>query len=604
MDFWIHDICATGLTFRESFSSWARHNTSESASFHIIRAVPDINRQRANEAINYYMLTLQLPDHELACIFSCSICERTLSTGEKEINGVVMDGTAVGILGALPKFQRVKHEIPSVNGISAYQYLMKTPIFRAFVDQMFCSGYSSLGEPSINVTLNSKLWRNMYKLVNEFFSSVGTVSSETITAARYIGSFIRLENTLGVVCNESDGSMDDQPLIRGNLSLVWKSNSIELQRTCIEFGRCFISGSVAAASLRNREYYAKARELIDALKRFSLCAHDTNDCPSRKACNDCSMNLHNLCVASEDILPSACRLCRAVAKSSILGTNDDLKSLADSIVVLLKECVEVRRDYFEKFQTQQNGSVRVSNQEFRVGNQLNTEPKSNWIKEACRTGEIFPDRPEIRPRLDFFRSSRTENRRTCKKSYQASNTHALGLFTVQCVCKNPKLFGVSVMMECEGISTALSVLLSRFGRLPKNCYYDNACNMGRSIVLRVPWVNDEFNIVYDRFHYRGHLCNSVWDPDSYRSCSTHVSSGEESINRLWSLTKAHLQYVNPENLMPFSAIRCIFINVRSMLRERTRKQDISEDEFNRFVRTQWDCECSRCQLLVPINQTS
>ena len=75
---------------------------------------------------------------------------------------------------------------------------------------------------------------------------------------------------------------------------------------------------------------------------------------------------------------------------------------------------------------------------------------------------------------------------------------------MQYCCKYPQAQGTSVMSECFGVSPALSVLLSRFKLLPQVCYYDNTCNMLRSVAVRVLWVNDKFLIVSDRFHYESH----------------------------------------------------------------------------------------------------
>lgn len=60
------------------------------------------------------------------------------------------------------------------------------------------------------------------------------------------------------------------------------------------------------------------------------------------------------------------------------------------------------------------------------------------------------------------------------------------------------------MDECEGVSTALNVLLSRFLWLPRTLYYNNGCNLLKSIILMVHWVNDECLILSDRFYYRTH----------------------------------------------------------------------------------------------------
>ncbi len=147
-----------------------------------------------------------------------------------------------------------------------------------------------------------------------------------------------------------------------------------------------------------------------------------------------------------------------------------------------------------------------------------------WPSEAQQTGEIFSGTPAVRPRLDFGSSSKRENARTCRKNYTKSETHSPGIFTVQCVCSHPKIIGVAVMEECEGVP--------RFATLPMVCYYDNACKLLRSVVLTCPWVNEKCTIMCDRFHYASHTCNSICEPSSYRSCSMHATSGAESLKHL------------------------------------------------------------------------
>ena len=222
------------------------------------------------------------------------------------------------------------------------------------------------------------------------------------------------------------------------------------------------------------------------------------------------------------------------------------------------------------------------------------DPQENWLSEAQRTGEIFPGRPIVRPGLDFGLNSHKENAKQCRKNYTKSDTHSPGIFTVQCVCRHPKLLGVSVMLEMEGVSTALSVLLSRFKTLPRVCYYENACNMLKSVILRVPWVNDDCRIVCDHFHYKSHTCNSVCHPDSYVSCADHATSGAESLNHLWVFSKSHLRFLHPDNVMPFLAARAVFLNVRSALRQSTGKTEINPKMFRDFVRKKYLCSCYRC----------
>ena len=104
--------------------------------------------------------------------------------------------------------------------------------------------------------------------------------------------------------------------------------------------------------------------------------------------------------------------------------------------------------------------MRMYNSLHMNGNALGDVGDGGWLSEAERMGEFFPVRPQIRPMMTFGDSSKKGNSRSCRKNYMKSDSHSPVVFTVQCVCQYPKIIGLSVMQECEGISTALSVLLS------------------------------------------------------------------------------------------------------------------------------------------------
>ena len=156
----------------------------------------------------------------------------------------------------------------------------------------------------------------------------------------------------------------------------------------------------------------------------------------------------------------------------------------------------------------------------------------NWLKEASEIGVLFPGRPRLRPNINFSNTFEIQNSKFCRKHYIKYDKHSPGIFTVQCVCRFPKLIGLSAMVDWKGVSNSLSAFLSKFRVLPRVVYNGNACNAYRSIVLSAPSVNDRSLIVCDRLHYRGHLCNSNCDPTVYFRCDEHSTSSAESVNSL------------------------------------------------------------------------
>ena len=202
---------------------------------------------------------------------------------------------------------------------------------------------------------------------------------------------------------------------------------------------------------------------------------------------------------------------------------------------------------------------------------------ANWMKEASRAGQIFLCNPYERPAISL-----EELRRKRIPKYvgrRASESHSPRILNIQCIFIFPKLIRISVMEECEGTSTAISILLSRFKTLPKVCYYDDNCNLAKSVILRTPWVNDECLIASDRFHYRGHKCNTVCDPDSYSLSRLHSTSSAESINQQCNFSKSHIRFIRKDNFMLFFPIKAIHINIRAVIRDKRGTQDIDDAPF-------------------------
>lgn len=147
--------------------------------------------------------------------------------------------------------------------------------------------------------------------------------------------------------------------------------------------------------------------------------------------------------------------------------------------------------------------------------------------EAAECGDLFPGRPLLRQRV-FFKNSKKEGwREECAKDYRSSPFHSPGLLSAQCACEHPKLLGVSVMDESESISTAINSIAARFSPLPRIVYYDNACNLTKSVALRFRWMFSETTFVCDRFHYAGHKCPGLFDPDTHNRCDKIPKSGAE-----------------------------------------------------------------------------
>ena len=170
-----------------------------------------------------------------------------------------------------------------------------------------------------------------------------------------------------------------------------------------------------------------------------------------------------------------------------METPNVLRDLALITAALLEQSIVERERFMEFFKLERSFQSLLYEEHHKVGkgmsildqSGLSQPEKKSWVEEAQTSGEIFTGRPVVRPRIDFGTTSKDENSKQCTKVYKASTAFSSGIFTVQCVCKFPKLLGISIMENFKGVSTALSVLLSRFEPLPRCLYYDNACNLGK-----------------------------------------------------------------------------------------------------------------------------
>jgi len=213
LDAWLWDICGTGGTFREIISSWDSQRLSHSASFHRFGREGIINRQRGNDTFSAYLKTLRFSrDDDLYSLFSCSKSERNPDKGPRELDAVVMDATALGILGTLPKFRRETRLVSAVPRIPNRQYIMRTPKLRAFIDSILTSAKGAQGLEYFNVPLRKKLWKDKPRLVKLLFGFDGGVGHEAFVPGKFMNAcFSICDNAQTTIDgNESDAEEEMQ----------------------------------------------------------------------------------------------------------------------------------------------------------------------------------------------------------------------------------------------------------------------------------------------------------------------------------------------------------------------------------------------------------
>lgn len=304
-------------------------------------------------------------------------------------------------------------------------------------------------------------------------------------------------------------------------------NSV-IRRACLDFLRSILCASLPCALMSRTEKVDGAKTLVRALRHFYECSHgsSTNSAVHTRACTACSFALGRGASKFEEIIPTVACLVMTVAEYEVSARSLQGKEFARNISIILKDSILVMDSFNDLFHRKQPQSAKSYSELYKTaGDQPNTPEHDGLIpiskSEAGKTGDLFPRRGLVRPRITFAAArGGSEKTDECSKDYRRAPSHSPGLFTVQCACQHPKLLRVTVMSANESLSTALTAVLSRFPKLPPLVFYDNACNIATSTNLRLAWVSEQTLFLCDRFHYRTHKCTSIFDPDVYRQCDT------------------------------------------------------------------------------------
>ena len=199
LDTWLLDLCGTGVTFRDVFFSWESRSSSKTAGFHTI------NRQTANEALCNFLMLLRLPSRsDFNDLFSCVSCKVIDTSGDERVEGVVMGGTAMGILRALPQFERVSLTISPIPHISKKQYLMRAPRNRAFVDGILISARQNLADSEFIPIISAKQKTSRNALYNKFFYTALMEGDEEYAVSRFLKLCFSTRNSREVTVESSD----------------------------------------------------------------------------------------------------------------------------------------------------------------------------------------------------------------------------------------------------------------------------------------------------------------------------------------------------------------------------------------------------------------
>ena len=283
---------------------------------------------------------------------------------------------------------------------------MKTPKHRLFIHSVAISARKQLNSLNFIVRVPKKLRRHLTRYRQVFFTSSILAENQNglcITANEIREARRFLQANLALTANDSlrnyEGSSGDEDDGRVEIFLEHRIEEYDVRRTSVEFARCFLSGSVAGFSLRSDLSCLGAKRLSECFQKFPVCSQNPES-----VCDLCVSELHNTARITEERVSSPARLASCICDAELMNSNSTLRELCSAVHRFLVVSLNVR----EKL-TPTNEVIPISlyQDHYSAGDVVNTgEVVQNWLLESNRTGEFFPGRPVVRPRIDFGKTTR------------------------------------------------------------------------------------------------------------------------------------------------------------------------------------------------------
>jgi len=274
-----------------------------------------------------------------------------------------MDRTDLGILGTLPKFNRESRLVSPVPRVPDKQYIMRKPKSRSFLDCILTSAKGGGGLEYFNVSLKIGLWRKKTELVSLIFDYAGGIAHESFVVEKFMNACFALCSNTNSENNGDDDSDGDNHIQPRSLRVRNKFSNADVRRTLIEFGRCFVVGSIPGGLLRNSLSVDVSNMLSSALRRFFSCNHMeiTTTAIDAAICQACCRSLFQAGRRAEETISPAARLACALADAAIYTQGNELRYLASVTADVIDRAIETRANYVNEFQENQGDDVRFYN---------------------------------------------------------------------------------------------------------------------------------------------------------------------------------------------------------------------------------------------------
>jgi len=243
---------------------------------------------------------------------------------------------------------------------------------------------------------------------------------------------------------------------------------------------------------------------------------------------------------TSDHMDASPALCRAVGELLLFASRTDAQALVLKEVKAGKDAKAFREEWEEA--SVDKHAAWLKSQGVRVEETHVVAVRQSIarvIEQANKlgSGRVWPGRKALRVFVEDYTSERKRKKAAHKRAAEKAGGKTSGKKKggndgeKAGKKKERKAWDEDeILREMETPAHVVSSLAQRFVNLPREAYFDTACQAQRNALRRVPWLLHQSLKAWfvDRFHRVGHNCSPVFNADQYPVLSQgHDTSGAE-----------------------------------------------------------------------------
>ena len=334
-----------------------------------------LKRRMGNVGFNAFLKTLRFSNNlDLTELFSCRTCLIGDGNGNNQWTGVVIDGTGTGtgILNKLPRFHRPTHVVPKMKGNSSAQYIMAPFSLREFADMVFNLAKKYDEADMFNEELSSLTGKHRAHSADAFFGNLPL--TKEFSCAYIPRLFIQGFFSQVTIESNTDGTLTIRHVFMNQ----------DIRRDVIEFGRCFVSGSICGGVTRWMVSVAHGNSLVYALTNFGFCSYKN---VLNMSCEACCHQLGQAANSCRDITPFASCIVLSLLHAFVHHDTNVIQFREISVTISsVIQCAITSHQTFFHVRFKQSNESSEHSTSFRDPCGTLVLQRDDWLDEASKTG--------------------------------------------------------------------------------------------------------------------------------------------------------------------------------------------------------------------------